>query len=128
MGTGTQIGRVRGLGASKQGPHHWWHQRLTAGGNIVLMAWLLAAIALLPGHDRTAVVAWLSSPWAAIPMLLLVYSVLYHARLGLQVLLEDYLHGPWGKAMLVLLNFATIGAGATALFSILKIAFGGTAA
>ncbi len=128
MGSGTQIGRVRGLGASKEGPHHWWHQRLTAGGNLVLMAWLLASIALLPGHDRTAVVAWLASPWAAVPMLLLVFSVLYHARLGLQVVLEDYLHGAWRTAMLVKLNFAVAGAGALALFCILKIAFGGPAA
>lgn len=128
MGNGTELGRVRGLGSSKHGAQHWWHQRLTAAGNIVLMAWLLAAITRLPGHDYDSVRRWLSAPVAAIPMALLVFSVFYHFRLGLQVLIEDYQHGPNRTALMVLLNFFVIGAGATAIFSILKIAFTGAAA
>ena len=128
MGNGTELGRVRGLGSSKHGAHHWWHQRLTAAGNIVLMAWLLAVITRLPGHDYDSVRRWLSAPVAAIPMALLVFSVFYHFRLGLQVLIEDYQHGPNRTALMVLLNFFVIGAGATAIFSILKIAFTGAAA
>lgn len=128
MGGGTELGRVRGLGSSKHGAQHWWHQRLTAAGNIVLMAWLLASIALLPGHDYDSVRRWLSAPVAAIPMALLVASVFYHFRLGLQVLIEDYQHGANRTALMVLLNFFVIGAGATAIFSILKIAFTGAAA
>lgn len=128
MGTGTELGRVRGLGSSKQGAHHWWHQRLTAAGNLVLMAWLLASIAMLPGHDYDSVHRWLASPVAAIPMVLLVISVFYHFRLGLQVLIEDYQHGATRTALLLALNFFVVGAGATAIFSILKIAFAGAAA
>ena len=125
MGSGTELGRVRGLGSSKAGAHHWWHQRLTAAGNLILMAWLLASIALLPGHDYEAMHRWLSAPVAAVPMALLVLSVFYHFRLGLQVLIEDYLHDHTRVAALLLLNFFVVGAGAIAIFSILKIAFTG---
>ncbi|MBY0521559.1 MAG: succinate dehydrogenase, hydrophobic membrane anchor protein [Sphingomonas sp.] len=128
MGTGTELGRVRGLGSSKHGAHHWWHQRLTAAGNLVLMAWLLASIARLPGHDYDSVHRWLASPVAAIPMALLVLSVFYHFRLGLQVLIEDYLHDHTRVAAMLLLNLFVMGAGATAIFAILKIAFTGAAA
>lgn len=123
MGTGTELGRVRGLGSSKEGAHHWWHQRLTAGANIILMLWFFASMARLPAHDFASLVQWLGSAWVAVPMILLVASVFYHFRLGLQVLVEDYLHGAGGRAALVLLNFFVIGLGAIAVFSILKLAF-----
>ena len=123
MGTGTELGRVRGLGSAKAGAHHWWHQRLTAAGNLILMLWLFASLALLPAHDHATLVLWLGSPWAAIPMTLLVASVFYHFRMGLQVLIEDYLHGPMQIAAMILLTFFTIGAASIAIFSILKIAF-----
>lgn len=128
MGNGTELGRVRGLGSSNEGAHHWWHQRLTAAGNLLLMLWFFASMARLPGHDYATVSVWLASPWAAIPMVLLVASVFYHFRLGLQVLIEDYLHGASRTAMMVLLTFFTVGAGAIAIFSILKIAFTGAPA
>jgi len=128
MGNGTELGRVRGLGSSKHGAQHWWHQRLTAAGNLLLMAWLLASIALLPGHDYETVRRWIATPVAAIPMTLLVISVFYHFRLGLQVLIEDYQHGATRTALMLLLNFFVVGLGATAIFSILKIAFAGAAA
>ena len=123
MGSGTELGRVRGLGSSKDGAHHWWHQRVTAAGNMILMVWLLASLARLPGHDYAAMTQWLASPLVAVPMVLLVISVFYHFRPGLQVLLEDYVHGPGRYAWLLILNFFVIGLGATAIFSILKIAF-----
>lgn len=123
MGTGTELGRVRGLGSSKEGAHHWWHQRLTAGGNLVLMLWFLASMARLPAHDYASLVLWLSSAWVAVPMILLVVSVFYHFRLGLQVLVEDYQHGVTRHALMVLLNFFVVGLAATAIFSILKLAF-----
>lgn len=125
MGSGTEIGRVRGLGSSKAGAHHWWHQRLTAAANLLLMVWLLAAIARLPGYDYASVRRWIAAPEAAIPMLLLIGSTFYHFRLGLQVLIEDYTHGAARTAWMIALNFFTLGAGAVALFSILKIAFTG---
>ncbi|OQW71294.1 MAG: succinate dehydrogenase, hydrophobic membrane anchor protein [Proteobacteria bacterium ST_bin13] len=123
MGSGTELGRVRGLGSSNEGAHHWWHQRLTAGGNLVLMLWFFASMALLPQHDYATLKFWLSSPLAAIPMILLVASTFYHFRMGLQVLIEDYQHGAMRVALMVLLTFFTLGAATIAIFSILKIAF-----
>lgn len=125
MGSGTSIGRVRGLGSAHEGTHHWWRQRLTAGANIALMAWLLIALARLGGYDLPSVHAWLASPWVAIPMALLVLNVFYHLRLGLQVVIEDYQHDETRVVLLVLLNLYTVALGAIAVFSILKIAFTG---
>jgi succinate dehydrogenase / fumarate reductase membrane anchor subunit len=128
MGDGTSIGRVRGLGAAKEGAHHWWHQRLTAGGNLLLVLWFILSIARLPGYDRATLTAWIASSWVAIPLILLVCSVFYHFRLGLQVCIEDYSHGPGRIAWIVLLNAFTIVAAGVAIFSILSIAFTGAAA
>jgi len=128
MGDGTSIGRVRGLGAAKEGTHHWWHQRLTAGGNLLLVLWFILSIARLPGYDRATLTAWIASSWVAIPLILLVASVFYHFRLGLQVCIEDYSHGPGRIAWIVLLNAFTIVAAGIAVFSILSIAFTGAAA
>lgn len=123
MGSGTSIGRVRGLGSAKEGTHHWLHQRLTAGSNFLLMLWFMVSLALLPTYDHAAVSAWLGSAWGAIPMLLLIASVLYHARLGLQVVIEDYSHAETRMVLMVLMYAFIIGVAATALFSILKLAF-----
>jgi succinate dehydrogenase / fumarate reductase membrane anchor subunit len=129
MGTGTGIGRVRGLGSAKSGAHHWWHQRLTAASNVLLMVWFVVSLLRLPAFDYATVVQWLASPFVAVPMALLVISVFYHLKLGLQVFIEDYVHDDARKvAALILLNFYTIGGGALALFSILKVAVGGAAA
>jgi succinate dehydrogenase / fumarate reductase membrane anchor subunit len=123
MGTGTKIGIVRGLGSAKQGTGHWWHQRLTAGGNLFLMLWFLFAIAQVPSYDYAALRLWLSSAWVAIPLILLICSVFYHFRLGLQVVIEDYQHGESRVMLMILLNFFTFATAGVAIFSILKIAF-----
>jgi succinate dehydrogenase / fumarate reductase, membrane anchor subunit len=128
MANRSPLGRVRGLGSAKEGAHHWWTQRVTAAANLVLMLWFAISLALLPGYDYAAVTAWLASPWAAIPMLLLIVSVFYHFRLGLQVVIEDYVHDEGRVALMLLLTFFTIGTGAIAAFSVLKIAFTGTPA
>ena len=128
MGRGTEIGRVRGLGAAKAGAHHWWLQRLTAGGNLLLMLWFLFSLLRLPQYDYATVTAWLSSPLAAVPMLLLIVSVFWHFRLGLQVVIEDYQHDETRVVALELLNFYTVAMAGLAIFAILKIAFTGGAA
>ena len=125
MGYGTPIGRVRGLGAAKEGTHHWWRQRLTAGGNIAVMAWLLLSLARLPALDYSTVHGWLSSPWAAVPMAALIANVFYHFRLGLQVVIEDYQHNETRIVLMVLLNAYTLVLMALGIFSVLKIAFTG---
>jgi len=121
------IGRVRGLGSAKEGTHHWWTQRLTAGANLLLMAWLMISIARQSSFDYASMRAWMESGWVAIPMALLVISVFWHFRLGLQVVIEDYQHDESRVVLMVLLNFFVLATGAVALFSILKIALGAAA-
>lgn len=123
MGNGTSIGRVRGLGPAKEGTHHWWHQRLTAGSNLILMLWFVVSIALLPAYDFDTVRAWMGQTQVAVPLILLVLSTFYHFRLGLQVVIEDYQHDETHIVLMILLNFFTLAAGTLAIFSILKIAF-----
>ena len=127
MGTGTGLGRVRGLGSAKSGSHHWWLQRVTAVGNIALVLWLIISLLRLPVADHTAMRAWLASPLAAVPMALLVINVFWHFRLGLQVIIEDYVHGGMRVLTLGLLHAWTFGMGGFALFAILKNAFTGAA-
>ena len=127
MKSGTALGRVRGLGSAHAGVDHWWHQKLTAGSNILLMSWLMISIARRPAYDYAAMRDWLSSSWVAIPMVLLVASVFYHFRLGLQVVIEDYQHDESRVVAMVLLNLFTFVVAGTAIFSILKIAFGAAA-
>ena len=128
MGSGTPVGRVRGLGSAKHGTQHWWQQRLTAGANIFLMAWLMVAVARMPAYDYASVHLWLQSSWAAITMALLILSVFYHFRLGLQVVIEDYMHGESRVVTMILLNLFTFTLGGIALFAILKVAFSGAPA
>jgi succinate dehydrogenase / fumarate reductase membrane anchor subunit len=128
MGTGTGIGRVRGLGSAKQGSHHWWHHRLTAASNLLLITWLVVSLLRLPLYDYRALMLWLSSPWASVPLILATISVFYHLRLGLQVVIEDYQHDFSRVVALILLNFYAIGGAALAIFALLKIAFTGAAA
>jgi succinate dehydrogenase / fumarate reductase membrane anchor subunit len=128
MGNGTSIGKVRGLGAAHHGAHHWLVQRFTAIGNLVLMSWLLVSLVLLGDYGHASVTKWLSHPLNATAMILLVFSLFWHARLGLQVLIEDYLHDAGTKfGALVALNLATIGGGAYGIFSVAALAFGGQA-
>ena len=128
MGNGTELGRVRGLGSAHSGPHHWILQRVTAVANLVLLVWLLVSLLTNDVSTGAAVKTWLSSPVAAVPMALLAISVFTHFRLGLQVLIEDYLHVEATKlAALLALTFFTWGGMIFALFSIAKIAFGGAA-
>ncbi|KTT70123.1 succinate dehydrogenase, hydrophobic membrane anchor protein [Sphingomonas endophytica] len=124
---GTEIGRVRGLGSAGHGAQHWWHHKLTAGSNFLLLVWLLASIAMLPSYDHATVKLWLSSAWAAVPMVLFIVSVFYHFRLGLQIVIEDYSHKESRFVLTVLATLFTVGTAGVAIFSILKVAFGATA-
>jgi succinate dehydrogenase / fumarate reductase membrane anchor subunit len=129
MGTGTGIGRVRGLGSAKSGAHHWWLQRATAAGNILLVSWFVVSLLLLPSLDYETVVKWIHAPLTAVPLLLLIVNVFWHFRMGIQVSVEDYLHDDGARvAFIILLNFYTVGAAALAVFAVLKIAFTGAPA
>ena len=127
MRSGTSLGRVRGLGSAKEGAHHWWYQRLTAGSNFLLMLWLIVTIARQPAYDYATMRMWMENAWVAIPMALLVLSVFWHFRMGLQTVIEDYQHDESRVVFMILLNFFVVGLGAIAIVSILKITFGAAA-
>ncbi|QMW21817.1 succinate dehydrogenase, hydrophobic membrane anchor protein [Sandaracinobacteroides saxicola] len=125
MRGGTSLGRVRGLGSAKSGVQHWWQQRVTAAGNLLLVLWFVVSLILLPDLTHSSVVAWLKQPVAAVPMLLLIGSVCWHVRLGVQVLIEDYVHAEGLKLMsLLALNLYVVAVAAVSLFSVLKLSFG----
>lgn len=126
MGSGTEIGKVRGHGAAGHGGDHWIMQRVTALGNIVLTIWFAISLILLPSFEYETLSAWLAQASVAVPMALLIFCVFKHVRLGLQVLIEDYVPDAGLKfGAIMLLNFYVMGAGALGLFAIAKIAFTG---
>ncbi len=122
----TTLGRVRGLGTAKDGVHHWWMQRLSAMALLPLSVWFVIGLIGQFGEGHAAMVAWLSGPVTATIAILLVGALFYHAKLGLQVVFEDYIHSEWLKiSSLIALNFVTIFLAGLSILSILKIAFGG---
>ncbi len=122
----SELGEVRGLGSAKHGAGHWWRQRVTAFGNLFLLLWLIFSLLRLPSLDYAVVHDWLASPWAAVPMALIVLNTFWHFRMGLQVVVEDYQHDESRIVMMAIVHIWTFVTGAIALFSILKIALGGT--
>lgn len=128
MGSGTGIGRVRGLGSAKHGSGHWLRQRYTAVGNLLLVLWLIFSLVALPGLDYDSVTAWIANPPVAVPLMLMLVSIFLHLRLGMQVMLEDYVHDDGLKFLsMLLLNFYALGGAAAGVFAIAKIAFTGAA-
>lgn len=120
------LGRVMGLGSAKEGVTHWWAQRLTAVALIPLVLWFVIALIGLTGADRAAVVAWLHAPLPAIAMVLMLIAMFYHMQLGIQVVLEDYVHTEgWKIALLVLNKFVAFALAAAGIFAVLRIAFQG---
>lgn len=126
MSMQTPLARIRGLGSAHEGVHHWWAQRLTAIANIPLMLWFVFSLAAHAGAGYEEVQAWMASPMVAIATLLLIYATFYHATLGLQVVIEDYVHSKGMKfAALIAIKFALIAMGVASAFAVLKVAFGG---
>jgi succinate dehydrogenase / fumarate reductase membrane anchor subunit len=125
-GMKTPLARARGLGASHDGVTHWWHQRVTSVSSFLLMLWLAWAVVTIPGWSYAEFTGWLAMPINAILMILAVISVFYHAALGSQVIVEDYIHVEWFKvAKLMGTQLFLIAAAVACIFSILKIAFAG---
>lgn len=123
----TPLGRVRGLGSARSGAHHWWLERLTSVSTLLLAAWLLASLLMLPDLAHETVTRWLRGPVNATLMLLFIISTFWHLKLGMQVVWEDYIHDEVKVVAITLTNFLTIAGGALAIFSVLRIAFGGGA-
>jgi succinate dehydrogenase / fumarate reductase membrane anchor subunit len=124
----TPIARVRGLGSARSGGHHWRLERMISVATLLLFIWFIVSLLRLPALGRDNVVEWLSSPLAAVPMLLLIVTTFWHLKMGMQVIVEDYVQDEGNNFLtLLIVNFLTIGAAATALFAVLKIALGGGA-
>lgn len=126
MSLRTALGRVRGLGSAKDGTHSWWMQRVTAIALIPLTVWIVASFVCMAGADYDVVRAWVASPLVALLFSLFIGTGLYHLKLGLQVVIEDYVHGEGLRlASLMLNNFACVLVAAASIFAVLKIAFQG---
>jgi len=125
MSLRSPLGRVRGLGSAKEGVSHWWAQRLTAVALVPLLLWFVVSVVSHAGADYKAAVMWLEQPFVAIPLLLLIVATFHHAQLGMQVVIEDYVHAEWARiALIVLVKFAAVAFAIACIYAVLKIAFG----
>ena len=117
--------RVRGLGSAKEGVQHWWLQRLSALALIPLSLWLVASLVAQLGADHAAVLAWIGEPVTVALLLLTIFATFYHAQLGLQVVIEDYVHREGAKiAAILLVKAACLVLGLAGVLAVLFIAFG----
>jgi succinate dehydrogenase membrane anchor subunit len=119
------LGRVLGLGAARDGVAHWWTQRLSAVALVPLTLWLLVSLLRVGALDFEAARDWLAQPLHAVGALLLVIVLGVHSRLGVQVVVEDYVHRPGAKLItLVLSDFAHFLLGVAGIYAILRVTFG----
>jgi succinate dehydrogenase / fumarate reductase membrane anchor subunit len=121
----TPLARVRGLGAAKSGTEHFWRQRLTAVANVPLtIAFVLILVSLL-GRNHAAAAQILGSPLVAIIMLLFILSITVHMRIGMQVVIEDYIHDEPRRLILLMANtFFSLAVALASAYGILKLSFG----
>lgn len=116
------LGRARGLGSAKDGTHHWWAQRVTAVALVPLALWLVIGVLRLVGAPHIEVARWMGHPVNAALLAALVVAIFHHAQLGLQVVIEDYVHAEGAKvALLLLVKGACWLLAAVALLSIIRI-------
>jgi succinate dehydrogenase / fumarate reductase, membrane anchor subunit len=123
MNLQTPLARARGLGAAKKGVQHWWWQRLTAVVLVPLCLWFIGTIVTMQASDYSTVVNWIQSPLVSGLWIFLIAASFYHAQLGLQVVIEDYVHSEWVKiTTLVVAQFLMVLLALTAVIAVLKVA------
>jgi succinate dehydrogenase / fumarate reductase membrane anchor subunit len=121
----TPMSRVRGLGSARSGTEHFWRQRLTGVANAILAVAFVFIVLGLTGRNHAATLATLRSPLVALVVLLFVLSGIYHMKLGMQTVIEDYVHGEGAKILALMANiFFSVAVGLACIFAILKISFG----
>lgn len=117
------LAKVKGLGASGEGSHHWWMQRLSAIALVPLTLWFAFSIISQVGADHAAVSAWISSPWVTVMVVLYLAFMFFHAQLGVQVVIEDYVHRKSAKLLLLLVvKGLSLLAAVASIFAVLRIA------
>ncbi len=125
MSLRTPLGRALGLGSARSGSGHWWAQRMTAVGLVPLALWFVFSVLNLDSMSYTAITVWIASPINATLLVLLVSVLIYHSKLGVQVVIEDYVHAPWlTLSSLITSSFLHIALAVGGIIAILKIAFG----
>jgi succinate dehydrogenase / fumarate reductase membrane anchor subunit len=125
MSIRTPLGRVRGLGSAKSGTVHFWHQRVTAIANVFLVTAFVVILVSLLGSGHARVTQILGSPLVTIIMLLMIGSVTYHMKIGMQVVIEDYVHDDKWKFAAILANaFFAVAVAACCAYALLKISSG----
>ena len=121
----SSLGRAVGLGSAKEGVAHWWAQRITALALVPLTLWFVVAIVALAGADRAMFVEWVRNPLPAVLLVLLLVATFYHAALGLQVVIEDYIENMALRlALLIVMRLAAIVLVVRGVFAVLKLSFG----
>ena len=120
------LGRAIGLGSAKEGVEHWWKQRITAIALVPLVLWFVIAVIGLVGADRAALVAWMHNPLSAVFMILLIVATFWHAALGLQVVIEDYIHGEAMRlTALIVMRLLCVLFVVRGILAVLKLALAG---
>jgi succinate dehydrogenase / fumarate reductase membrane anchor subunit len=127
MSLRTPLGTVLGLGAAKAGVKHWWSQRVTAVGLALLGVWFVISLLCLGSFEYSAVTTWIANPINATLLSIFVATLSFHSQLGVQVVIEDYVHGAMKTISIVLSNFLHVVVGALGVIAVLRIAFGGVA-
>ena len=119
------LGRARGLGSAKDGVEYWWLQRVTAGALAPLTVWFIASLIAHIGGDYASLLAWLRTPMAALLMALLMVTLFHHTALGLQVVIEDYVHSGMKIPALLAVRLACLALAAAGVLATLRIALSG---
>ena len=128
MSLSSPLRQVLGWGPAHSGVHHWWAQRLSSIALVPLSVWFVVSLICLPGLDHATVVAWMGQSWTALLLSLFVLVAAWHSNLGLQVIIEDYVHGAGSRTLLlVLVRFLHAFTAAAGVFAVLKVCFGGAA-
>lgn len=125
MSLRSPIGRVRGLGSAKEGTKHWWYQRLTAVALVPLSLWFAVSVMTYAAADYHSALQWMHSPVTGTLFLVLIVALFFHAQLGLQVVIEDYVHIEWLKiGSLIAIKFGCIGLATLSALCVIRLSLG----